>query len=241
MPSDGHATAPAPGSGRGALLVARICRTCVRSLPVTGAAVSVMTAAGHRGVVFATDVTARRLDDVQFTLGTGPGVTAFSAGTVQVIPDIDTDGGPASGWPAFREAADHLGVRALLAFPLRLGAASLGVLTLYRDEVGLFDGMDMAHALRLADMAAAALLDLMVNIPADGAPTAADGSLTEPDAEFYRAEIYQAAGMVTVQLGVSIEVAMARLRAHAFATGRPTGEIARDIVGRKIRLEADTN
>src|SRR5207247_946645 len=128
-------------------------------------------------------------------------------------------------WPTFREAADGLGVRAVFAFPLHLGAASLGALTLYHFEIGPLDGPDLATAVRLSDAASLALLDLIVGI-----------SATEPsaarDAEYYRSEVYQAAGMVMEQLGVSIEVAMVRLRSHAFAAGRPTGEVARDIVRR---------
>jgi hypothetical protein len=215
--------------------IARICASCVLTLPVSGAAVSVMTTDGHRGVVFATDATARRLEDVQFTLGAGVGVDAFATGVVQLIPDIGADGVPVKRSSTFLDAADELGVGALFAFPLRLGAASLGVLTLYRAETGSLDGRDLSRAVRLADTAAAALLDLMVNVPPDNTLTGQDGR----EAEFYRAEIYQAAGMVKEQLGVTIEVAMLRLRAYAFASGRPTGEVAHDIVNRQIRLEAD--
>ena len=80
------------------------------------------------------------------------------------------------------------------------------------------------------------MLDLIVGAaagPSDAEPSADAG------AEYYRSEIYQAAGMVMVQLGVSIEVAMVRLRSHAFVTGRSTGEVARQIVSRRLRLEAD--
>ena len=53
------------------------------------------------------------------------------------------------------------------------------------------------------------------------------------------AEIYQAAGMITVQLDVDIPEALARLRAHAYAEERPLREVARDVVGRRLRLERD--
>jgi hypothetical protein len=230
----------AAGAGTAALVIARICESCVRSLPVTGAAVSIMTAEGHGGVVFATDDTARSLEDLQFTLGAGPGVDAFVTGAAQLMPDVGGEGGPAGGGPAFRVAAGGFGVRALLALPLRLGAASLGVLTLYRTEAGSLDGPDMAQAVRWANTAAPALLDLMVNLAAEGGFVEQDGSPVGPETEIFRTEIYQAAGMVMVQLGVSIEVAMVRLRARAFASGRATGDIARDVVRRKIFFEADT-
>jgi hypothetical protein len=43
--------------------------------------------------------------------------------------------------------------------------------------------------------------------------------------------------MVTVQLGVPIEEALARLRALAFVQGRALREVARDVVFRRLRLE----
>ena len=237
MGDDGRALVD--GSGPGSA-VGRICVACVTSLPVTGAAVSMMTADGHRGVVFATDDTARCMEDTQFTTGDGPGVDAFEIGRAVLVPDlgIGTVSPSVSAWPALREAADRLGVRAVFAFPLQLGAASLGALTVYHVATGALDGPNLATAVRLSDAGALALLDLMMGI-AEGADLAETDMSAAADAEFYRSEIYQAAGMVMAQLGVSIEVAMVRLRSHAFAAGRPTGEVARDIVRRRLRLETD--
>ena len=47
-------------------------------------------------------------------------------------------------------------------------------------------------------------------------------------------------GMVMERLGVSIEVATIRLRGHAaLAAGRPIGDVARDVMRRKVRLQTD--
>ena len=43
--------------------------------------------------------------------------------------------------------------------------------------------------------------------------------------------------MVSLQLGVSLDEAFVRLRAHAFAGERPLRAIAHDVVGRRLRLE----
>ena len=42
--------------------------------------------------------------------------------------------------------------------------------------------------------------------------------------------VYQAQGMVMVDLGVSLAEALVRLRAYAFVQGRPVAEVARDAV-----------
>jgi hypothetical protein len=43
--------------------------------------------------------------------------------------------------------------------------------------------------------------------------------------------------MLSVQLGISVTEALIRLRAYAFGTGRPLGDVADDVVARRLRLE----
>jgi hypothetical protein len=69
----------------------------------------------------------------------------------------------------------------------------------------------------------------------DGA--ALDGQA--PDLALHRAEIDQATGMLTVQLGVPVAEAFARLRAYAYSQDRRLADVAGDIVARRIRLGRD--
>ena len=55
----------------------------------------------------------------------------------------------------------------------------------------------------------------------------------------HHAEIAQATGMLTEQLGVSISVAFARLRAYAYAQDKRLSDVAHDIVTRRLRLDPD--
>jgi len=45
--------------------------------------------------------------------------------------------------------------------------------------------------------------------------------------------------MMLVQLGTSAEAAFARLRAYAYAHDRRLGEVARDVVERRLRFDPD--
>ena len=54
-----------------------------------------------------------------------------------------------------------------------------------------------------------------------------------------RAEVHQATGMVLVQLDVTAEVALARMRAYAFVEQRLLIDIARHVVARKLRFTDD--
>ncbi|MBE1491520.1 ANTAR domain-containing protein [Plantactinospora soyae] len=51
--------------------------------------------------------------------------------------------------------------------------------------------------------------------------------------------MYQATGMLLVQLGSSAEEAFARLRAYAYAHDRRLGDVARDVVERRLRFQPD--
>ena len=81
--------------------------------------------------------------------------------------------------------------------------------------------------------------DLAMDMLVDGQAAAPAGQV-EPDVNEVlapRLEVYQAQGMVMVDLGVSLTEAMALLRAHAFTLGRPLGDVARDVVAGRLRLE----
>jgi hypothetical protein len=133
----------------------------------------------------------------------------------------------------YTPAAHEGGVRAVFAFPLQIGAARLGVLDLFRECVGPLTGDELPLALTLADVTVAALLDRQE----DGSAGYADDDLAA--AVEHRAELFQAQGMVMVQLGVTINEALARMRAYAYAESRPLGEIARDVVARRLRFDQD--
>lgn len=196
------------------------------------------TAVGHRTLLASSDEVSASLDELHFTLGEGPAVDAVSRGHPVLVGDL-ADPATAGRWPAFSGAAIEAGVRAVFALPLQIGAVCLGVLVAYRVEPGRLSAEDLAQALRLADGAADALLDLAV--PASG-PDQPDGDGDGAHNDNHRtysfgAEVHQASGMLMVQLGVSIEIALARLRAYAFAQGRPVSEIAREVVAGTLLLE----
>ena len=71
----------------------------------------------------------------------------------------------------------------------------------------------------------------------DGNGAALDGQA--PDLALHRAEIDQATGMLTVQLGVPVAEAFSRLRAYAYSQDRRLADVAGDIVARRLRLGRD--
>jgi hypothetical protein len=209
-------------------LAEQICRACVASLGVDGAAISVLTATDARETLWATDATAELLEDLQFTLNEGACQQAAVTGYPVLVPDLwhSTE---VARWPFFAAAvAERTQVRALFALPLQWGAVSLGVLDLYRATPGGLSRAQRRDALSAADTAALMILGLRTD-PGDAAGGWLDHCLGSN-----RAEIHQATGMVLVQLGVSAEEALARLRAHAFGEQRLLIDVARDVVARRL-------
>lgn len=207
----------------------RICDLCVSMLGVTGAGISLSTPEGNRGVVCATDDVAARIEELQVTLGEGPCVDAISTGGPILVPDLaEPDDVTVGRWPAFMDGARAASVRAVFAFPLRIGAIMLGALDLYRTSGGELDPGQLAGALMAADAAALALLDL---------DPAADAFADDHAARStYHLQVHQATGMIQAQLDLTTESAFALLRARAFASGRPLVEVANDVVERRLRF-----
>lgn len=123
-------------------------------------------------------------------------------------------------------------MRAVFAFPLRVGAARLGSLTLYHDRAGPLSTEALADGLT----AAAHVTEAVLAMQAEAPPNVLAEGLA--DAGAHRAEVHQASGMISAQLGIGIAEALVRLRSHAYATERPVGEVAADIVARRLRLHA---
>jgi hypothetical protein len=194
---------------------------------------------GPAGVVISwgTEEVSVELEGLEFTLGQGPGLDAAAAGVPVLVPDLLD---ASARWPAFAPAAADLKVRAVFAFPLRIGAISVGALIAHRADPGPLAGDQLADALILAD---AVTMFLLHRQNAGSGPA---GSSTRPlqsgwdQTETYRAEVHQATGMISVQLEVSLAEALARLRAHAYGNDRPIAQVANDVVARRLRFDTPT-
>jgi hypothetical protein len=184
-----------------------------------------------------TDAVSEHLAELQLTLGEGPSLDASAFGGPVLASDLDATEA-AHRWPAFAPAARQAGAAAVFAFPLRIGAIRAGVMGLYRNRPGSLSDFQLGDALVLADTAALLLLD--ASGPAAGGPEAGTGPAGQPaDLALHRAEIDQATGMLTEQLGIGIAEAFVRLRAYAYARDLRLAELASDIVARRVRLGPD--
>jgi hypothetical protein len=216
--------------GDGPVSIAAVCRAAVRRLGVDGASVTAMSGLMAREPLFASDRLSARLEELQFTTGEGPAAADFRLGSPMLIPDLES---LAARWPIFVSAALADGARAMFALPLQVGAIRVGVLSLYRALPGALAPEELADMLILADLALALMLDTAAGI--SGLPEYRPlAGMSES-----RAEVYQAVGMISVQLDVSLEEAFVRLRAYAFASSTALADVADHVVSRLLRFDPE--
>ncbi|WP_159440556.1 GAF domain-containing protein [Tersicoccus phoenicis] len=118
-----------------------------------GVGVSLLDEQGKRLTRAATDEVVGTADDLQYDLGEGPCLTAWSTQTVQRLDD--TRGDPR--WPDWAWAAAELGVRSAVSVPLAYHGSSLGAMKVYATVPAAFTDQD-ADVLGLMAEAAATLL-----------------------------------------------------------------------------------
>lgn len=211
---------------------ARLCDVCAQVAAVTGAGVMLMSGDTPQGSVCTTDEVSALIEDLQYMLGEGPCVDAYHQDRPVLEPDLAR---PARvRWAAFSPPVVEVGVRAVFGFPLQVGAVRLGALNLYRDQAGPLTDDQHADALVVVAVAAKAVLLMQAKAP----PGALAAGL-EAGGNF-QFVVHQASGMVAAQLGVSVGEALIRLRAFAFSQDRVLTDVARDVVGRRLRFDART-
>lgn len=193
--------------------------------------VSIATVVGGRPqMLHGNTEAAMRVCEEQFTLGEGPSITAFEADVPVLVPDLDAADVRAS-IPAFIASTVSTDIGAMFAFPLRIGAARVGVLTGHRSAPGPLGATAYTDGLLVSSLATIALLE-----------QAAGRSPGRADAEGSMLGVLEdtvqiAAGMVAERLGVTVVEALVRMRARAFAETLTMAEVARRVVARELELE----
>lgn len=200
-------------------------RSCCLATGLDGAGVSIVSGDGAREPLYATDDVATGIERLQLTLGEGPCVDSSTSGSPVLVSDLTDPADAVAGrWPIFRAEATRLGARAIFAFPIRFGAIGLGAVDLYRRAPGPLSDPRLGTALAAVDGVGLAVLEAPDQYGDPAAP--AMTSMV----------VHQAAGMVMGQLDSSIEEAMVRLRAAAFAENRTVNELAVDVVNGRRHL-----
>ncbi|NNH72234.1 ANTAR domain-containing protein [Nocardia uniformis] len=240
----------------------RLCAACVRTLPVTDAALTVAMPDGRWEVLGAAGATAAWFADAQAASGEGPGPDAHGSGMPVRVRRF-TEALTAGRWPLLAQWSRVDRVDSISSFPLRLGAIRVGFLDLFGssetplDVTGYVDAMNIADV--ITTLLSTALMppgrtaglddDVLVGgVPPIDGVTAVDGVAVDGVAlgpwweqPVSSREIHQATGMIAVQLDCTAAVAYSRLVGHAFASGHALADIAAEVVARRLRFPPEPN
>jgi GAF domain-containing protein len=221
---------------RGVEAADRLCDACVLLFDIDAAAISLVFDGASSGTLGSSGAPARTYDELQFTLGEGPCLDSVSGRIPVLVADLaDPD---EARWPIYGPALLSHQIRGVFAMPVLVAGEHVGALDLFRAQPGRLAEDHFAGAIVAAELAGAPLLDVMN----DDLQAAVNDPESNAWAELHalsRAEVSQATGMLVAQLGVEPAEALLRLRAHAYATGRSSTDVARDILDRRLKLEAD--
>ena len=207
----------------------RLCAVSAAVTHMSGAGLMLVVGDVPHGTVCTTDAVSALIEELQFTLGEGPCIDACRLNVPVIEPDLANPVAPR--WAEFSRSAVGAGARAVFGFPVSVGDERVGALNLYRDRPGGLSPDQHADAVVLANVAASSLAAMQARASEDAVPAVLD------DAKNLRFAVHQAAGMIAVQLGVSVDEAMVRLRSRAFRTARSVSDLAADVVARRLRFD----
>ncbi|MCT7658310.1 GAF and ANTAR domain-containing protein [Mycobacterium deserti] len=221
---------------RGVEAADRLCEACVGLFDIDAAAISLIFDGANTGTLGSSSAPARVYDELQFTLGEGPCLMSVARRAPVLVADLADPSD--RRWPIYGPAMLSHQIRAVFAMPVLVAGEYVGALDFFRARPGVLEGKHLAGAVAAAELAELSVLDLMDGDLQAAANDPASNAWTELHA-LSRTEVSQATGMLVAQLGIEPAEALVRLRAHAYATGRSATDVARDILERRLRLEAD--
>ncbi|MCH9728948.1 MAG: GAF and ANTAR domain-containing protein [Actinomycetia bacterium] len=221
---------------RGVDAADRLCEACVTLLDMDAAAISLVFDGVNSGTLGSSGAHARIYDELQFTLGEGPCLESITRRAPVLVTDLanPTD----RRWPIYSPAMLDLEIRGVYAMPVVVAGEYVGAMDFFRALPRQLVGVQLSGAVVAAELAGIPLLDLLDADLQDAVAQPGSNAWTELNA-LSRVEVSQATGMLVAQLQIEPTVALIRLRAHAYATGRAATDVARDVLEHRLKLDAD--
>jgi len=188
---------------------------------LAGAGVSLADGEAMR-IVAAQSERAAALELIQQQSGAGPCVDSQRTARPVLVADLADH---PRKWEEFTKVAATVGVVSVASIPIRLGGVGLGVLDLYHDSQHRWTIQEVRLAGRLARMAASYAFELY---------RARRSAAQLQQALDSRVIIEQAKGMLAERMGITVDAAFDRLRAHSRDHNMPIRTVADAVVQREL-------
>jgi hypothetical protein len=210
------------------MTMSSLAEDCLALAPAEGLSISLFVTGHDEGATASAGRLGALARDLEYSLGEGPGTDAFASGAPVLVDDMTA---AERRWPHFVRAADEIGVQAVFALPLHIGAVRLGLMVLYRGEPGSLAPEGLAKSLALAD----AVAQILVGLQSGADPESLSAALE--DGAGFRSIVHQATGYLAAQLDCSVNEALVRLRVAAFATECSLPDAAAEVMAGRMIVE----
>jgi hypothetical protein len=218
-----------PGLGGAELLPVRLAVAAARMLEVGGAGISLTDSAGRRVPLGASSADAATAERLQFTTGEGPCTTAQETRE----PIFATEEDLVRRWPVFADLLlGQTPFRAVVALPLRPALAGDGAIDLFFTQADEVTDLDVFAALAVGELVTSALSDAAVwsTWSPDDGPEWLHGPTPRR-----RAAVWEAIGLLGLELELTAPAALGLLRMHAYGGGRAVDDVAADLLAGRLR------
>ena len=219
------------GDVEGHLLPRRLARAVARVLPVSGAGLCVLADAARRAPLGGSSAEAELAERLQFTVGSGPCLQAWSTGHPVFAVEADLR----VRWPAYTDLlVSSTPYRGVVSLPVPRPRGVAGAMDLFFTDPADVAALDVFDALAVVDLVMAALGDVAVG----STRTAAEGPdwLDSPPV-VRRAAVWHAVGVTGMTLALDTADALALLRARAWGAGTSVDAVAADLLGGRLTVE----
>ena len=206
-------------------MLTRVAKYAVDAIPGADGAGLTLMEDSRADTIVATADFVRQVDDIQYTMGEGPCISAaresrtFSSGSL----------GGEQRWPRFGPRVARLGVHSVLSLPLVTPDGVFGAMNVYAHAKGAFDD----HSINVGELfsvpAAIAVQNAQVLAQAKRLATNLQAALTS------RAVIDQAMGIVMSRTGCTASEAFDRLKARSQAEHVKVSAVAQSVVDAAVR------
>ncbi|GAA2002108.1 GAF and ANTAR domain-containing protein [Nakamurella flavida] len=206
-------------------LLTKIATMAVQAIPgADGAGLTLLEPDRADIIVKSTDFV-RQIDDIQYSIGQGPCISAAATGTAMRSGSLGGD----PRWPRFGPRAGRLGVHSVLSLPLSTPSGVVGAMNVYAHAKDAFD----ERAEQLGEMfsvpAAISVLNAQILAQSQRLATQLQAALVS------RPAIDQAVGILISRSGDTAEEAFLRLRQMS-----QNQHVKLTVVGQQIVAEAAT-
>ncbi len=201
--------------------VRRLAEAARETIPGSaGAGVSLIDCHGRRTSTGATDQLVTAADDLQYRLGNGPCLDAWSGAAPVRSPDLANE----DRWPEWSRAAAGMGIHSVLSVPLIHRSEVIGALKIYSLAPAVFDD----HSEHLLALFADPAATLLANVQSQDEPHRVSRKLK--DAIASRDTIALARGILMGRQGLSSDEAMRELIGLSRGSGLSLRSVSEQVI-----------